>query len=169
MDGGGRSSIRPLFEAKLIQAKVIQVKLIQVNTTRYAMPQHSYESTDEEEDQSMSRSAWIRIALAVVLALVVLFIVRRAWGEVPATASGDGTSGYRLASAWCAECHAIEPSAVSIGKPAPPFVEIANLSSTTELALKVFLQTNHRSMPNFILKPGDTDDLVAYILSLKRN
>ena len=37
------------------------------------------------------------------------------------------------------------------------------------LSLKVFLQTSHRSMPNLVMMPGHADDLVNYILSLKRN
>ena len=43
------------------------------------------------------------------------------------------------------------------------------MPSTTELALKVFLRTSHPSMPNIVLTPEQTDNLVTYILSLKRN
>jgi cytochrome c len=118
----------------------------------------------------MSRSFWIHLAWTTLLALAMVFIVRShmASGDVQSPGAGDGSSGYRLASAWCKECHAIEASAVSTGKSAPDFVAIANLPSTTELALKVFLLSGHNTMPNFIIKPGDADDLVAYILSLKR-
>ena len=42
------------------------------------------------------------------------------------------------------------------------------MPSTTELSLKVFLRSSHKSMPNFILQPEETDDIVAYILSLRR-
>lgn len=83
--------------------------------------------------------------------------------------SGDGSTGYRLASEWCKDCHAIERTAVWTGKAAPEFVAVANMPSTTELSLKVFLLSSHKTMPNFIIKPADADDLVAYILSLKRN
>jgi mono/diheme cytochrome c family protein len=82
--------------------------------------------------------------------------------------SGDGSTGHRLASEWCRDCHAIEPTAINTGKPAPDFVAVANMPSTTELSLKVFLLSSHKTMPNFIIKPNDADDLVAYILSLKR-
>ena len=51
---------------------------------------------------------------------------------------------------------------------AADFAEIANVPSTTELSLKVFLGSSHKSMPNFILQPEETDDIVAYILSLRR-
>ena len=66
----------------------------------------------------------------------------------------------------------VTPSqAATIGhsKPRPDFKEIANRTSTTGLSLKVFLQTSHPSMPNLILKPDESDDLINYILSLKRN
>ena len=42
------------------------------------------------------------------------------------------------------------------------------MPSTTELSLKVFLRSSHKSMPNFILQPEEADDIVAYILSLRR-
>ena len=40
--------------------------------------------------------------------------------------------------------------------------------ATTALSLKVFLQSSHKDMPNLILKPAEADDIIAYILSLKR-
>lgn len=51
---------------------------------------------------------------------------------------------------------------------AADFAEVAQLPSTTALSLRVFLQTNHNEMPNFTLKPSEADDIIAYILSLKR-
>ena len=79
---------------------------------------------------------------------------------------GNAESGRHLAINWCAGCHSVEPKTVGIF--AADFAEVANLPSTTALSLKVFLQTSHKSMPNFILQPEESDDIVAYILSLKR-
>ena len=53
-------------------------------------------------------------------------------------------------------------------KGGPDLTAIANLPSTTALSLRVFLQSSHRTMPNLIIGRADTDDLIAYILSLKR-
>ncbi|MCG6205335.1 cytochrome c [Rhodopseudomonas sp. HC1] len=78
------------------------------------------------------------------------------------------TDGHRLVLNWCADCHAIEHGAVMIGK-GPAFQRIADMPSTTELSLKVFLRSNHANMPNFIIAPGDADEIVRYILSLRRN
>ena len=79
---------------------------------------------------------------------------------------GSAQSGRRLANYWCTGCHAVEPKTEGIF--AADFEEIANVPSTTELSLKVFLRSSHKSMPNFILQPEEADDIVAYILSLRR-
>jgi hypothetical protein len=39
----------------------------------------------------------------------------------------------------------------------------------TATALRVFLTTSHPSMPNLILTPQDTTDVIAYILSLREH
>ena len=79
---------------------------------------------------------------------------------------GSAQSGRRLANFWCTGCHSVEPKTEGIF--AADFAEIANVPSTTELSLKVFLRSSHKSMPNFILQPDEADDIVAYILSLRR-
>lgn len=79
---------------------------------------------------------------------------------------GNADSGRVLARAWCAECHRVEEG--KFGVFAADFAEVAQLPSTTALSLRVFLQTNHNEMPNFSLKPSEADDIIAYILSLKR-
>jgi len=79
---------------------------------------------------------------------------------------GNIEAGRALAQAWCAECHRVEPGRFGIF--AADFGEVANLPSTTALSLRVFLQSNHKEMPNISLKPAEADDIIAYILSLKR-
>ena len=118
---------------------------------------------------SLSRTAWIRIVLGVVIALAALFFIRlhNAGGATPPTDSV--AAGHQLATAWCKECHAIEAATIGTANPGPDFIKVANQLSTTALSLKVFLQSSHRSMPNLILKPDETDHLIDYILSLKRN
>ena len=39
--------------------------------------------------------------------------------------------------------------------------------SASQYALRTFLRGPHPTMPNFILKPDDIDDIVGYITSLK--
>lgn len=80
---------------------------------------------------------------------------------------GDPESGEMLANEICADCHSVEPGrAVSPVVEAPSFQAISNKPEISELALTVFFQTPHPSMPNLILPSEDVRDLVAYILSL---
>ena len=104
---------------------------------------------------------WRTIRLAVLLAVFA------GGGIAIAQSIGDPAAGRRLAEAWCTECHAIGPKTVEGSTRAPDFAEVAKRPSTTALSLNVFLRSNHENMPNFILKRGEADDIVAYILTLK--
>lgn len=86
----------------------------------------------------------------------------------PALAQGDASEGQRIAASWCANCHRVAPNGPGPATDAAPaFAAIAAMPSTTEMALRAFLQTSHRNMPNFQLSTEQTDNLVAYILSLR--
>jgi mono/diheme cytochrome c family protein len=80
---------------------------------------------------------------------------------------GDPVAGHELAHTVCAICHFVaedQPEDPEIG---PSFYEIAAHSSVTTLSLRVYLQTPHSTMPNLMLTPEETDDVISYILSLK--
>src|SRR5260221_795249 len=112
----------------------------------------------------MSRSVWIHAALAVVIALAALFFIRLHNASGDRLPTDSASLGHRLAEAWCKECHAIGATTT-----APAFIDIVSQPSTTALSLKVFLRSNHPSIPNLVMAPDQADDLVNYILSLKRN
>jgi len=82
---------------------------------------------------------------------------------------GDAQAGRGLAANWCANCHRIAP-----GGPGPAtdvaasFASIAAMPSTTSMSLRVFLQTPHAGMPDYRLTREQLDDVVAYLLSLRR-
>ena len=129
----------------------------------------------------MLRSNWIRIVLVVVLALIVLFFVRMhvAAGQVvvqgPSVQApsvkpqkGNVESGRLYARNWCTECHSVELETAGTGNFAPDFTVIAKRRSTTPRSLNAFLRSNHQLMPDFVFKPAEADDIVAYIVSLKR-
>jgi len=84
--------------------------------------------------------------------------------------TADSALGARIARTNCSACHEIaagvEPKDPS--SKAPSFVDVANMPSTTELSIKVFLRSSHRSMPNFILSPEEIDSVAAYIVGLKK-
>lgn len=117
----------------------------------------------------MSRRAWIRILVGLVIALAALLLIRLHNAAGASLAEDRISAGHRLAEAWCRECHAFEMSDAGTFGRAPDLVRIANRTSTTELSLKVFLRTNHRNMPNLIIAPDQANDLAAFILSLKRD
>jgi len=83
---------------------------------------------------------------------------------------GDAKAGFAYASQICAECHAVQEGArVSPNNKAPAFQVVANSRGMTEMALRTWFQTSHPSMPNLVIKGKDADDVIAYILSLKRD
>jgi hypothetical protein len=47
----------------------------------------------------------------------------------------------------------------------PDFQAIANTPGMTATALRAFLQTPHPKMPNLILTPEQSDDVIAFLLS----
>jgi mono/diheme cytochrome c family protein len=84
--------------------------------------------------------------------------------------SVDPSIGRHLAETTCSACHQIEAgSSPQSAKPAAPsFLDISRMPSTNELAIKVFLRSSHRAMPNFMLSPDEIDSVAAYIISLAR-
>jgi cytochrome c len=115
----------------------------------------------------MSHHRWIHIGLVLSISVAALSPLspQTAYGAAPE--SDSAASGHKLAEAWCKACHAVEPRTAGTPAAAPDFATVANQPSTTELALKVFLRSNHPSMPNLVLTPEQTDAIVSYILSLK--
>ena len=81
----------------------------------------------------------------------------------------DPSHGRRIAETECAACHLVKPGETGLGRnlDAPAFQAVANLPSTNELALRVFLRSSHTAMPNIMLSDAEIDTLTAYIRSLK--
>ena len=116
----------------------------------------------------MARRHLIHGVIVVLIALAALVIIRLHSASGASPLPDSGSEGHRLAEAWCKSCHQIDANTTGTANAAPDFAAVANLPSTTELSLKVFLGSSHRNMPNLILKPEQTENLVSYILSLKR-
>jgi mono/diheme cytochrome c family protein len=82
---------------------------------------------------------------------------------------GDATKGAELAQGICAECHAITATpARSPNTKAPSFASVVRTPGMTEMALRVWLQSPHPTMPNLLLSDQQKDDVIAYLMSLKR-
>jgi mono/diheme cytochrome c family protein len=100
-----------------------------------------------------------------LLALLPLF-----WACTPAAQElpGDPAAGGKLAREVCATCHIVsDDQLVDPDVGAPTFFEVVDDPSVSELSLRAFLQTSHATMPNLILTPEETDDIIAYILTLR--
>ena len=99
------------------------------------------------------------------IALVAFSLIA---SQAVAQAPADAARGAKLAGSVCAECHAVRAGQSRSPDPmAPGFDNVAAWPGMTDRALRVWLQTSHPTMPNFILKRRDRDDVVAYILSLR--
>ena len=80
---------------------------------------------------------------------------------------GDRGAGRAFAQRICAACHAVRPGETqSPNADTPSFQSIAQLPGVTALRLKVALRTVHERMPDLVLSPRETDDVIAYILGL---
>jgi mono/diheme cytochrome c family protein len=99
---------------------------------------------------------WLLLALWVVAGPL-------AAQELP----GDPKAGARLAREVCAGCHVIAEDQMIDPGVGPWFVDVAAHPGTTALSLRAFLQTPHANMPNLMLTPEETDDIISYILTLK--
>ena len=80
---------------------------------------------------------------------------------------GDPAAGASLAREVCAECHVVAEDQLIDPGAGPSFFEVVEHPGTTELSLRAFLQTPHATMPNLMLTPEETDDIIAYLLAQK--
>jgi mono/diheme cytochrome c family protein len=82
----------------------------------------------------------------------------------------DPAPGQLIAKQWCAGCHAIRDKQTrSPMSGVRSFATIAQDPASTEMALGAYLVSTHEEMPNIRLSPQQVDDVVAYILSLRRH
>ena len=77
--------------------------------------------------------------------------------------SASVSAGRVLAINNCSECHVVVPRRFMPQRSggAPDFVDIANETGTTAMALLVFLHTPHASMPNLVLTNDQSNDVIA--------
>ena len=102
----------------------------------------------------------IAVALAIVLAT----------GAVAQSdqSPGDRQAGRAIATGSCSECHLVPGGpAPTSRRQGPPFVEIANLPTSTAPGLRSLLRAPHAGMPMFRFTDKELDDIVAYLLSLR--
>ncbi|MGI9403287.1 MAG: c-type cytochrome [Hyphomicrobium sp.] len=102
--------------------------------------------------------------LSTILASALILVPRIAC----AVELGDPQQGLAYARQVCAECHAVEAGDdLSPNPDAPSFEGVANTPGMNARALVVWLQSPHPTMPHLMIPPDETDNVVAYITSLR--
>lgn len=112
-------------------------------------------------------------------ALLVTFITILAQIHTPALADGDPVNGKKLAQEYCERCHDITPDGAFKLYP-PSFRSIAVYRSREQIYARIVLPDMHprdsemrrgsgliTTLPFFLLKPNEIDDVIAFITSLE--
>jgi mono/diheme cytochrome c family protein len=113
------------------------------------------------------------LSLTALLALLAAALAGGLQAAAPPRAGApqaDVQRGFQLALRVCEECHVVADGRNRRNPPAagaPSFFDLAKQQRVTAFYLRAFFRTPHRNMPDLILKPGERDDVIAYILSLR--
>lgn len=90
----------------------------------------------------------------------------------------EADRGRYVAEKWCSECHRVapdQPSGMRVGHvlpapvEAPSFMAIAARPDTTVNSLARFIDDLHLPMPTYRLREDERRQVIAYILSVKRD
>jgi len=100
--------------------------------------------------------------------LAAAFLALAAAAPPLAAQAGDAPRGRALAERWCAKCHAIAPGRQGPEPGIPSFMRMAADPENTRSALRQFITMPHFEMPPQSLTTAEIDDVIAYILSLRR-
>jgi mono/diheme cytochrome c family protein len=105
----------------------------------------------------------------MILPLVAAAFLAAQFPALAQPVAGDAASGREIATKRCSSCHRVLPMTLADKADPPSFQSLADLPSTTGISLNAFLHSNHENMPDFIISSADSNDLIAYILSLKKH
>ena len=107
-----------------------------------------------------------RVNLSSILGLIASVYASTAVAED----IGSVKDGFIFAQTVCAECHAVrDGERASPNAQAPSFTTVANTSGMNAMALEVWFQTPHPTMPNLVFSNQESDNVIAYILSLRKH
>ena len=85
-----------------------------------------------------------------------------------AAETADAARGRALADRFCAKCHAIAPGRTGPEPAVPSFMRMAADPEQTRASLRQFITLPHYEMEPQTLTSAEIDDVIAYILSLRR-
>lgn len=100
----------------------------------------------------------------MIAATVGVLVCGSAWAQQ----RDCSEEGRQIAATICAACHRISPDARDGSRHPPDLGAIAEMPSLTELSLRVFLQTPHGDMPRYQFSSYELDEIIKYVMSLKR-
>ncbi len=106
----------------------------------------------------------------VTMAAIVAACVTLPAQQSRAQFAGDPSAGQEVARRWCSNCHVVDAQQRRGSDVVPTFETIANRRSTSAATLTAFLNMPHwrTRMPDLLLSTPDRDNVVAYLLSLRR-
>lgn len=86
-----------------------------------------------------------------------------------AVQAGEPAEGLRLARQWCTSCHVVDKAQNRASDVAPSFFEIANDPLRSSDGIRAWLADPHPPMPPVNLTHRETEDVIAYLESLREN
>lgn len=109
-----------------------------------------------------SHACIVAAALLLVLAAASAGVAQQ---PPPIDQSGNPAAGLRIAESHCAGCHSIGVRGASRDPRAPPFRELSRNYplNALEEAFAEGILVGHRSMPEFMMRPDQIADLLAYL------
>ncbi len=116
---------------------------------------------------------------STILCLLLIGTCTLAKAQPPSRESREASiaRGHKFALLVCSACHVVatdQPAPPILRTPGSTFDVIANKPETTEASLKIFLSTTHGKivnppgMPNPDLADYEMEEVIAYIMSLRR-
>ena len=83
---------------------------------------------------------------------------------------GNAAEGKRTAAQLCADCHDVSGSEIPRDPPgsAPAFIVLARSRDHTPRKLRRYLSLPHGRMTNVIVTRREAEDIISYIVALRR-
>ena len=107
-------------------------------------------------------------AIRRAASLIGAALLAAALGAPAAAETGNAARGRALAEQVCAKCHAIAPGRTGPEPAVPSFMRMAADPEQTRSSLRQFITLPHYEMEPQTLTTPEIDDVIAYILSLRR-
>lgn len=171
--------------ARVLRNAAFQVRRLR-NKKRYTRKAKRQDTDDPDTDRLSARGATMLRLQALrrqwqsskrftqwesapmrIWSLIACIPLATAGHVLAADLPGDPVAGGQLAHEVCAACHLVAKDQASDPEIGPSLIEVAEHPASTEMSLRVYLQTPHATMPDIILTPQETDDVISYILNLK--